>query len=413
MPALYPHQVTAVDFLIERGFACLYDDPGVGKSPPIAVATSAICARRVLVLCPATVREHWAMIFNTWAPSLPVHVESGLAKTVLHDGVTIMAHASLALEAPCEVIRRNAPYDAIIIDEQHELRVFQAKRTRNMFAPAEQGGIFALTQRLWCLTGTPLVNSAGDLYPLVAGPLRMNVSWWDFCSRFTDLQPDPSTGYKAVGVRRAPELADLFRPHVLRRTAESIGLKLPPLTIRPVALPVDRDEQLTAMAGLKGWTPQRLRDALERQDEISDPAISRVRHALGLAKAPFVARHMLSALGAGEGPVVTFFQHTEVCRRILNLLPDARTAVIDGKVSRRKIRETIEQFQAGQLDALLVQTQAGGVGLTLTRSNRAFVAERPWTSTALMQALARIHRISQTRPCLADILQADDCWLEV
>ena len=61
---------------------------------------------------------------------------------------------------------------------------------------------------------------------------------------------------------------------------------------------------------------------------------------------------------------------------------------------------------------LLVQTQAGGVGLTLTRAHRAVIVEIPWTAAALFQAIKRIHRISQVRACRADILLAPACWLD-
>ena len=168
------------------------------------------------------------------------------------------------------------------------------------------------------------------------------------------------------------------------------------------------------MAGLEGWTPERLAVALAQQDELRDAAISRVRRALGIAKAKASSAYVLSILASGDGLVVVFFQHTDVRRIMHEALSSAgwRCSWLDGTVTRTQLAAAIKWFQAGWLDVLLVQTQSGGMGLTLTRSHRAVVAELPWTATALFQAVKRIHRIGQAQACRADVLQAPSCWLD-
>ena len=87
-----------------------------------------------------------------------------------------------------------------------------------------------------------------------------------------------------------------------------------------------------------------------------------------------------------------------------------RVAWIDGGIQRRQLVAAETWFQAGKLDALLVQIQAGGMGITLTRSNLAVMAELPWTAAAAWQAIKRVHRIGQTRPCWGAVMTCD-CWL--
>ena len=48
----------------------------------------------------------------------------------------------------------------------------------------------------------------------------------------------------------------------------------------------------------------------------------------------------------------------------------------------------------------------------VSRTHRAVVVEPPWTATALMQAVKRVHRIGQDAACMAEVLIAPDCWLE-
>ncbi len=84
---------------------------------------------------------------------------------------------------------------------------------------------------------------------------------------------------------------------------------------------------------------------------------------------------------------------------------------IDGKITPTQLTLAESWFQAGKIDVLLVQTQAGGQGLTLHRANQEVFAELGWTAVSMQQAEKRIHRIGQTRPCEVTVLRADH-WME-
>ena len=424
-PVDYPHQRTGSAFLAERRFAYLADDMGLGKCRTAILAADLVGAERVLVACPGAVRQTWAREFEKWSDrARPLHVVGGLLTRPPGDGVTIVSHAVFSDAPPVSSRPRpgrggslahlfaKADYDVLVIDESHEFRRYDASRTKTLFAP---DGLAARAKRTWCLSGTPFVNSAADLYPMALGALRSPASWTEFCSHYCEMRPDPYVGVKPVGVRNAAELADGLRPHLLRRTVESLGIPMPPLAVERVALAgVDPAAVAAAMAGLEGWTPARLAEMLAERDELRDSGLSRVRHALGAAKAAAAAAHVEVVLASGEGPVVAFFQHTAVRRAMHAALAAAgrRCSWIDGTIGRAQLGAAESWFQQGRLDALLVQTQSGGQGLTLTRAHRAAMVELPWTATAMMQAIKRIHRIGQNRACTAEILVAPGCWLE-
>ena len=419
----YPHQRTGAAFLAERRVALLADEPGTGKSKTTIMAADAVGAKKILVACPGAVRQHWAVEFERWsAVPRTIDVVGGLVAKPPGDGVTIVSHATLS-DAPTRRARpgrggsignllAGAPYDLLIVDEAAEFRQFQAQRTRTLFSG---DGLASRCSRTWCLSGTPFVNSAADLYPLVFGAIGSRVSWQEFCDHYCDMKPDAYVGVKPIGVRNADELAEGLRPYVLRRTIASLGIELPPLTVnRTPLVGMDPAAVQQAMGGLEGWTRERLAAALEQQDELRDSALARVRRALGIAKAAPAAAHVESILASGDGPVVVFFQHTDVRRAMHEALSSAGRLCswLDGTVTRAQLKAAVEWMQAGRLDVLLVQTVAGGQGLTLTRSHRAVVAELPWTATALFQAIKRIHRISAVQACTADVLQAPGCWLD-
>jgi len=409
----YRHQETAAAFLSERRFAYLADEPGLGKTRSVVLAADRLKIRRILVACPGAVRRVWEAEFELWQSiDRQIVVEEGrLSVPPGRYVTTVVSHAALSHPTSMAYLCAGAPYDLLVVDEAHEYRRFDAARTKLLFGA---GGLAGLASRVWLVSGTPVINSAGDLYPLVYGALRSPIGWMDFCSHYCEMRPDTFSGVKPVGVRNTAELADGLRPHLLRRTIASLGIKLPPLTIERSVLPVNPVEVAQAMAGLEDWTPQRLVLALADTDELRDAAIARVRRALGIAKAPAAAAYIEWLLHLGEGPVVAFFQHTDVRKEVYARLHwvGRRVSWIDGTVTKIQLQAAQDWFRAGRLDVLLVQTQAGGQGLTLTRSHRGVMIELPWTSTAVEQAVKRIHRISQTVACAADILLAKDCWLD-
>lgn len=409
-----PHQLTGAAFLAPRGFALLADGMGLGKSASSILAADKIGAEKILVFCPAAVRNTWAREFDKWQNpgTRSVTVLEGRPQESPGDGVTIASHDSLSYPASAAHLRAGAPYDIIIADELHNFRTMDAERTKMMLGPY---GAWTWAKRFWGLTGTPMVNSSADLWPIVFGPMRQNVAWWDFCVKYANMQPS-FEGPKPVGIKNAGELADLLRPHFLRRTLESVGITLPPLMINHVPMAIPPAALSEVMAGLEDWTPARLHLALENNDELRDAALARVRQALGLAKAHAVATHVHSLLMGGHGPAVVFFQHTAVRKALYGMLGPSgskfQVSWIDGKITRPQLAAAESWFQAGKLDILLVQLQAGSTGLTLHRSNRVVVAELPWTAMTLHQAVKRCHRLGTKYAVTAEVMRAQGCWLE-
>lgn len=61
---------------------------------------------------------------------------------------------------------------------------------------------------------------------------------------------------------------------------------------------------------------------------------------------------------------------------------------------------------------ILVSISCGGTGLDLTAANHAFLLEPQWNPMLEEQALARVHRIGQTRPVRLVRLIMKDTWEE-
>jgi len=64
-----------------------------------------------------------------------------------------------------------------------------------------------------------------------------------------------------------------------------------------------------------------------------------------------------------------------------------------GGQSAKDRTNQVDAFQRGELDLICVVTQAGGVGITLTRSRCAVFLQRPYSFVDATQAEDRLHRI--------------------
>ncbi|KAH7324988.1 SNF2 family N-terminal domain-containing protein [Stachybotrys elegans] len=81
-------------------------------------------------------------------------------------------------------------------------------------------------------------------------------------------------------------------------------------------------------------------------------------------------------------------------------LEEARIPCVrfDGKVPQRDRQPLVERFNTDPgLRVMLLTLSCGAVGLTLTAANRAYLMEPHWNPTLEDQALARVHRLGQTK----------------
>lgn len=100
---------------------------------------------------------------------------------------------------------------------------------------------------------------------------------------------------------------------------------------------------------------------------------------------------------SGE-PIVTFAPHTQLVN-LAGVRADKegyRVGYIKGGQSSIQRTQVRTAFQNGELDLLAVNTQAGGVGLTLHRSHTAVFLERSFAYWREDQAEDRLHRKGQT-----------------
>lgn len=174
---LNPHQIEAALFALRNPLqegVLLADEVGLGKTIEAALVVCQYWAerrRRLLVICPASLRKQWAQeLHDKFAVPTTVVDAASLRKQSAGDilatlqglvGKTVII-MSYQFAAKLEAELRAVPWDVVVIDEAHKLR--NAHRASNRTGQALKRALQGRKKLL--LTATPLQNSLMELYGL-------------------------------------------------------------------------------------------------------------------------------------------------------------------------------------------------------------------------------------------------------
>jgi len=404
-------------------------------------------SQRLLVVCPPVVLTHWRKeIEEAGVAGLRdgsgeiVSFVAGRKERPLPDkGVAIVPDSLLAARpALRNAVKEWAP-DALILDEAHRARTWNAKRSvalREVAAVIPPGRRFAAT-------GTPMMASPEELTSILAITGHLNPVFGGrqkflsyFCRR---------NKYNAWVARpdRLAELKEMLDTHVwVRRIKAEVLKDLPPKMRSFQSVDVDlasfRAAHREVTAKVDEWIDSYRRRHPRRAlpDEKAIEAWSRenialsspLRKAAGLAKVPVVIEMLSEWVEAqseqfSEGPetggtadrgfarpLIVWVHHHEVHDALMASLPDRIrevSASITGHTGAEERGQITEAFQAGRILVLFASITAAGVGITLTRSADAWFAETSFTPSDVVQAEDRINRFGQTRPVQITTLVAE------
>ena len=174
---LNPHQIEAALFALRNPLqegVLLADEVGLGKTIEAALVVCQYWAerrRRLLVICPASLRKQWAQeLQEKFAVPTSVVDAVSLRKKSAGDilatlqglvGKTVII-MSYQFATKLEAELRAVPWDVVVIDEAHKLR--NAHRASNRTGQALKRALAGRKKLL--LTATPLQNSLMELYGL-------------------------------------------------------------------------------------------------------------------------------------------------------------------------------------------------------------------------------------------------------
>lgn len=399
-PARAPreYQQVAHNLASATGSLLLSDELGLGKTQSALLSLSDPANRPMLAVTLTGLPRQWVKELNAVFPDLR-GVEVTKAKPydlADEDGnepdLIVMNYAKLAGWSH----HLRGKVKSVVFDEVQELR-----REGTQKHMAAQMVSLPARQTLG-LSATPVYNYGGEMYsilkvvaPHLAGDKGEFAREW--CASTYGLDDKTSIANPAA-FRSWMTDQGVF----LRRTREDVGISMPPLNVQEYNIDVDSKDwkALLASSDVAKLASLILNENAPHKDRwrASGDLDHRMRHATGVAKAPYVAE-VAKLILESEEKIVLAGWHRDVWDLWLEALGGYNPVLYTGSESSAGKARAFDAFTAGDSRILMLSLRSGAGLDGLQESCRvALFGELDWSPGVHKQLLGRLHRPGQTAP---------------
>ncbi|KAJ2048039.1 hypothetical protein H4S04_004074 [Coemansia sp. S16] len=455
---LYPYQMAGANWLWRkwnrRQSVILADEMGLGKTvqviafllmifhstlPAQSSSESNLGTFPFLIVAPTTLISNWAQELRTWAPGLVVAQLSGRAadrevelehtifrhtpgskRRDLRCHVVLASYEAVANQVGIRELTTGIAWQAIVYDEGHRLKNDQAKTYKAL-------SVFNTRMRV-VLTGTPVQNDLRELSNILSFIDPDNRA---LLSQIEQLFEDGSPP-------RLARVHSLIAKYFLRRTKSDVPCLVPAKheVIVPVSMTRLQRELYRATLTKNVRLLQSIASALHRDhrpgsvERVGSKSLNNVLlevrqivshpYLINNAEPKFDSKEETHAQLISAGGKLSFLHallpelqrrgHRALVftqfKRTLDVLEDYLAGEgigcvrIDGDTPSRLRQTAVNQFNApgSSLLVFLASTRTGGTGLNLTSADVVIIYDCDFNPQADIQAIARAHRIGQTKP---------------
>jgi len=429
---LYGFQRVGVKFLTEARRAILADDMGLGKTVQSITACEELQAKRILIICPNTMKDNWAGEIKKWTPDREVTVLRGYNREKKEE--VIRSFKSGYLIVNYEAIRRSKrkvgnkskptprehdliddlyamSWDVIIVDEAHNIKNRKASQTEGVRKLA------AKTENIYLLTGTPIMNRVDELWsPLNILYPKQYSSFWTFVKKHTIAYPG-RFGWVIDGKPTQPEeLRQEIAPIFLRREKEEVFPDMPRKVYQKVWVNLEGEQrriyqeiEQTAMTQIDENTTVITPSVLAKLTRCKQVAIS--PRLIGGKPEGVKIDVLIDILHGTNQKVLIFSQFAKAVKLVAERLKseDIGYVTFTGETSENERNNAIKQFQTNpEVRVFLATMQTGGTGVTLTAASLVIFLDKHWTPAINEQAVDRTRPHLQKQPIqIIEILARD------
>lgn len=393
----FPYQIEDVKRMVEFGGRVLVaNEPGTGKTFTTLLYAKRSAFDRIVVVCPASVKRHWAKEgrIHCQYESQILYGKKPKTRTTLLDTPTLTIVNYDILPGWVSYLKSIRP-SLVVVDECHYIANRSARRT---------GAVQELCDKVnhvVALSGTPLVNRPSELWPTL-NILRPDL-FPDFLP-FAHVYCGPVKkrwGWEYKGSSNSDKLhAKLKKRLMIRRRKADVLKDLPPK--RRIVLPLEIQDRKTyrmAFDEFRTWW-SRKDDGNESIKAMALRRLSSIKELTAELKMKNVLKWIDDWLTESDEKIVIFAYHRKVIETIRQHLK-GRCVVVHGGKNDEQRREAVRKFRKREsVRAFVGQVRAAGTGLDgLQRvSNTIAFVEFDWTPGVHLQCEGRAERIGQHKP---------------
>jgi ATP-dependent helicase STH1/SNF2 len=401
----------------------LADELGLGKTIETIALLTYLAEHKGnhgphLVIAPLSTLDNWANEFAKWSPRLVVLRYGGtpdqrkIIQNQLLKGKFDVVLTQYEYVCRDKAMLKRVRYQHIIVDEGHRLKNKDAKLVNDLKT-------YPSKHRL-LLTGTPLQNDLGELWALL-NFLLPHV--FDNVENFDSWFNAPFLGEKITMNEEEhlliiQRLHQILRPFLLRREKKDVESQLPEKVEKVIRVPLSgmqrklydqittRSKSLTSSDKVKkvslSNTMMELRKVCNHPFLfIKDSSAFNFDDMIRSSGKFELLDRMLPKLKETGHKVLIFSQMTKV----LDILQDyldykGYTHLrLDGTVKSDLRGQLVKDWNAKDSPhfVFLLSTRAGGLGLNLQSADTVIIFDSDFNPQQDIQAMARAHRIGQTR----------------
>ena len=395
---------------VRGGLQC--DDMGLGKTIQIAATILNNKLPKTLIVAPLAMIDTWSEVcqkvgFNVYeiqnkewtcmtdACAIPKHLMKMRPSIYITNYEKIPHCPSLFKQG----------YDRIVLDEAHKIRSGDgelAMYCRSLVAPIR-----------WAVTGTPLVNAKSDLVSLLAfvgvpySPLwRYDKSYDDILPRLVIHRSLNSLRSVIKGAPPVPEITTKILPFAtpeeeefytgIQGTNEAMAVKY----AKDILSSTEKFKFLLRLRQLSVH-PQVYINAMRRESRY----YSHEDWTLPCTKVKEVKTIIEEDYTNANTDIhkyIIFCQFNEEAsllrESLLDLIKDENILFYNGSMTQKeRAAVLLHSKQSIETTVMIIQLQAGGVGLNLQEYDRIIFMSPWWTSALMDQAIARAVRMGQKK----------------
>jgi SWI/SNF-related matrix-associated actin-dependent regulator 1 of chromatin subfamily A len=393
------HQKVAIEKLLANDKFILADDMGLGKTTSAVIASLESGAKKVLIVCPASLKINWDREIKNYSDRKVLIVEgrkwgSTFDYYIINYDIIKNYHTTDKSEDSDDYkLLVNAGFDLAIVDEAHYISNSTANRTRLL------NDVLEKIPKVWLLTGTPMTSrpiNYFNLLKIVESPLTLN--WQTYVKRYCkgfQFRVGNRKVWNTSGASNLDELRERTKNVVLRRMKTDI-LDLPEKIVTPIFVELNSkmyEEEMDDFTRISNDNKDKetLTVTLNR--------LMKVRQLISYEKIPYTCEIIDRCLEQGKKVIVlTNFTMT------LDMLHEKykkNSVTLDGRMSKDKRQENVDRFQnEDKVKVFIGNIKAAGVGITLTAAEVVIMNDLSFVPADHSQGEDRAYRYGQKNSVL-------------
>lgn len=392
------------DFLTNHKTALLADEMRMGKSCQAIRAADKIKARKLLIVCPASVKITWVREFDKWSTMRRTYqIVSGVNAKINYDADVIIINYDIIWRPHIKQQLIATYFGAGIFDESHYLGGRESNRTIACLDSTDRTPIISRCVYKWFLSGTPILNRPRELYPVLAScaphVIDPYLSYEAYTAQFCGAYWDGVQWVDSGSTNREDLNRRLHNNFMLRRLRKDHLDEIP----RDVQLlPVDTTGKVKDLIAQEfSWHKD---DAKKQKLELNGEAVATVRKELALAKVKPAVSHIHYVLTL-EDKLVVFAYTREVIHELTEKLKKYNPVVVMGGMSGDNKQLSVDSFTNDPTCRVFIgQLTAAGTGIDLSVANNMLVIEPDWSPGALLQPMDRCSGWNQDKKVFIQIM---------